>query len=295
MPPARIEPTRATDPPYGLIRSARIVVEGSDLEPTTDSRWVEGLTWLPEDCTGGSPVDPCGDDDGAAPSTPDVVGPHYPVILEAAVECSTFGSISDDLRTKAARKLRATRSSTLETEFWAGALAIASGWTTNQRLNDPAGTLIEGGFPVGVITGLAELEQAIANGSDWGTGMIHAQPRTVTQWAAENLLEKVGDLLVTKLGTVVVAGRGYPGTGPTDAINAGVPASPADGAWAFATTTVFVRLGEVHFTTDDAAEYEQTTNARLLRAHQFGSANWDGCVLAGARINHTTARSTTGS
>jgi hypothetical protein len=147
---------------------------------------------------------------------------------------------------------------------------------------------------MGLVTAFGELEQAIADGTSWGTGMIHAMPRTVVQWYQLGLLEKRGNILVSPLGSIVVPGRGYNGEGPAGTPGPGT--SGPDLAWAFATTLVYVRLGpEEVIDPEAAAVVDRSLNTIRVRAWQAASANWDGCVHAAALVNHTTERSATGS
>ena len=78
--------TLAGDPPHGLLRSARVVANDSDTvndlyddrfgagsestgeDPPRQIRWPSGFTVMPEDCGGGTLIDPCGDTGGEDPT-----------------------------------------------------------------------------------------------------------------------------------------------------------------------------------------------------------------------------------
>jgi hypothetical protein len=129
--------------------------------------------------------------------------------------------------------------------------------------------------------------------------MIHAMPRTVTYWVENGLVHEARPgVYVTGLGTIVVAGRGYPGTGPGDAA---AHLGPLGGqyAFAYATTMVYVGTGRVLDTemADDShqSSLDPLTNLRTHRAWQATFANWDGCVHASVLVDHNLSRSAIGS
>ena len=85
-----------------------------------------------------------------------------------------------------------------------------------------------------------------------------------------------GGTLVTKSkGSIVVAGAGYPGTGPTGASNA----TPEAGhSWAYATGMVDVRLTNVVVSPDKLAmAIAPGTNEVTYRASRFAAVSFDPC------------------
>lgn len=319
--------TLAADPPYGLLRSARTIANDSNTvsdladtrfgegsttsgeSPPRQVRWVGGFNVLPEHCGGGLLIDPCGTTGGEDPTNPATIGPVLPLVAVASIDCSTFGSNGSQMAEQARRKLRAVRSFQLEREFWTGTAASAAGSTTNQWLTKTgAGGItrfVENNAPLGTTTALAELEQAIADGTTWEVGMIHAMPRTVTYWHENGLVtEQRPGVYTTLLGTIVVAGRGYPGTGPGGAaghqgVDSGLSTTSGQYAYAYATSMVYVGTGSVYDTEaqDDSgvSSVNPETNLRTHRAWQSVFAAWDGCVHASALIDHNATRSAIGS
>lgn len=320
----------AADPPYGLLRSGRTVANDSDMltdllddrftrnnerEPGTDgerpptTRWPSGFYIVPEHCGGGSLLDPCGNVGGEDPTNPDSIGPVQPFKAVASVDCSTFGSNGPQMAEKARRKLRAVRSYQLEREFWTGTVANANGYTNNQWLTKTgAGGIqkyVENNSAVGTTTALAELEQAIADGSTWEVGMIHAMPRTATYWFENGLISEARPgVFVTGLGTIVVAGRGYPGTGPGGGsahfgADSGLATTSGQYAYAYATSMVYVGTGRPSDTeaADDSniSSLNPETNLRTHRAWQPVFAAWDGCIHASVFIDHNATRTAIGS
>jgi hypothetical protein len=134
--------------------------------------------------------------------------------------------------------------------------------------------------------------------------MIHARLDTVTLWVQNGLVKRVGNILVTELGTSVVAGSGYDGSAPESG-TVGLDPSHAedafssDSAWAYVTGLVSVRRGAIFDTEPQAQVNPSTTtnadvnviNARSLR---FAAASFD-CIHGGIHVDHTTGLSTLGS
>lgn len=300
----RIAAQQASAPPFSLLATAPIVVNGSDLDATLSdtqepTRWVQGFAWDPEDCSGGSILDPCDDDTAPASATTPDDRTFQPYIVEASIECGTLGSAERraELDARARRKLVAVRSAQIEAELWSGTQAQSHGWTANDYFLEATGAQILEAIPLGFQTALAELEQAIGDQSDWERGMIHAMPRTVAHWSANGLVHAEGDVLFTLQGTRVVSGRGYPGTGPTALQPQQEGPFSADFAWAYASGIVEVRLGSLSTRTTDApqAGIALATNDMKLTAAQFAAATWSGCVLAAAWVDHTVALTDSGS
>lgn len=281
----------------GLLNTAETVVESN--------RWMEAFSFEADPCGGGHIVDPC--QMGAGGDTGDTftcvtVGPIQPYVVEASETVSTFGNPAgrqDERVERVRRKLLAIQSKLVEAEFWSGTKAIARGWTNNQYLSNPTGLTVLGTAPVGgvfgYVDGLAALEQAIADGTSWDRGAIHASRQMVTHWIHADLVRAVPNpptgTLLTELGTPVIAGAGYPGTGPQGAIN------PNRLEWAYATPMPQVRLSDVFFndTDSDVVAVDRSTNDRTVRAHRFASVTFSPCFRAGALITMTTALQVPGS
>lgn len=268
-------------------------------------RWIDGFNFLPDDCSGGHIVDPCnigsGADDPAGRSVVgDIVGPIQPFIIEATDTASTWHPQAVRLA-RAERKFKAVRSKVLEAEFWNGTKAQSQGWTNNQYLTKTGGstgnvTYLNGGGVFGFLDGLAALEQAIQDGSAWQRGAIHCTARVATHWSYAGLIHAVpnpgeGAAILTTLGTRVIVGSGYPGTGSDSHINL------AHLEYAFASPIPQVRLGSVSFnqTDEDSYTVNRAANDRRIRISQFAAVTFSPCFLAGVLIDLRTIGSTPGS
>lgn len=289
----------AVDNRPGLIRSANVVTQGSDVEGGT--RWITGFTFDADPCGGSHIIDPCQLGSGADPAdttTCIAVGPIQPYIVAATEKHSTFDNRPQYYRDRALRKLLGSQSKGIEAEFWAGTKATARTWSNNQYLANPTGlTILQSGAALGIIDGLAALEQAIADGSTWERGAIHATPRLVTHWISQQLVHAIpnprGGTLLTEMGTVVIAGSGYPGTGPGGA--GGVNLNHLQ--WAYATPLPQVRLGEITYneTDTDLVAVDRSTNDRTVRAQRFAAVTFAPCFRAAALVNMTSALAVPGS
>lgn len=264
-------------------------------------RWIDAYSIYPDDCSGGHIVDPCqlgSNADVADTGQASIIGPIQPFVIEASDKCSTFGAPHDFRLARAQRKLLAVQSQVLEAEFWLGTKAVSQGWTNNQYLSNPVGLNVLGtapvGGPFGIVDGLAALELAIANGSAWERGVIHCTAQLATHWIWQGLLKaRPGPpgTMMTELGTIVVVGSGYDGSGPQSKIN------PNHYEWAYATPVPQIRLGQITYneTDMDTVAVDRQANDRYIRASRFASIVMSSCFRAAALIDMTTSLKVPGS
>lgn len=262
----------ATPPLVSLVRSARRVDE-------PDDRWMNGFGFAPEGCAMSGILDPC--DTGVekeVPASRDSID-FEPYVIWAGDSCSSFGFSQRDYEARARRLLEACQSKQIAEEFWKGTVAQANDWP-NRFLADVANVdlLTESGG-VSPTQALSCLEQGLAE-CQCSQGMIHATPQVVTYWVSEHLVIREGGLLITQLGTIVVADGGYDGSDP----NGNAPIS--GGVWAYGTGIVDVRLGPVQvFPSSMNEALNRSTNLVTFRAERMAAATWDSCCLVGAEID----------
>lgn len=277
----------ASPPRYGsLVQSANTPVTGSN--EYDGQRWTTGLAWMPEACgIGGTHwICPPGGGSAAPAKTVDqakVLGAvtYKPVTIWTGDQCTLVGKGVDELRARAERQLAACESKFIEKELSAGTAALAR--------NEPNaylamnGTVSVVGQHMGIVLALAELEQALAECSCGGVGMIHAQPRVVTHWVNERLVHREGTTLVTELGTVVVSGSGYNGASPTGT------ASTETLSWAYATGMVTVLRGEITVLPANVGDGLTSTNQITYRAEREVAAVFDPCCHLGVSVDLNTS------
>jgi len=272
----------ASVPRVGLVASGR-VLQGADANSPDGGRWENGFKFLPENCTGYGVVDPC-DSSRDTHDPPDMVA-FQPYEVWAGDKCSPFQFRTHDFQARAQRLLLSGQSKAIEGEFWTGTQAIASNWTNNRYLTDGTAVTVTGGAN-DPEDALACLEQALADCGNGARGMIHCTKTTLVHWSALHLIIHQGDLITTDNGTIVVAGSGYDGSGPTGT------AASSGSVWAYATSGIVeVRLGQIYLTPDpaDPDAMAQATDRSLnlvnWRASRPAAATWDGCCLFAAEIN----------
>ena len=265
-------------PRVSLLSSADVTTNGD--------RWQAGLAWRPEACE--PPTNPywwtCADTGGAAPATtkvsqdPEAVVRYRPVDVWVGVKCGNMAA-GDEFEREARRALEAFQSFLIERELWTGAIATLASFDNDFLMNAP--TAINGAALTPYVTALGELEQALATCQPGQVGMIHAQPRTVTTWIQNGLVtpEPNGRRLRTALGTIVVPGAGYPGTGT------GLAAATKDASFAYGTGLVRVFLGPVEVFPD----FERSQNTQIVRAERAVAAVMDECCLVSVQVDLNVA------
>lgn len=267
-PPANLEAPQAVPPATGLVALA--------LTPDmTDPRWQLGYEYTPELPAGyarnrstisqtlGTNIGP-----GVDAANIEVI----PVYLTVEDHASTFVVRAQDYVTRATRLLETYTTKLLEREFWTGEIAGEDD-LPNPRLSSPGAiNVTPAGGPVAPQKAVARLMGALGD-AGMGDGMVHVPKRIGIQlpdgWRNASTYEDYG--------FVVVAGTGYPGTGP-------------DGTgdnWAYATAMVNVRLGPIEILPETFADAVNTRdNSVTYYAQRVGAADFAGPVFA-CRVNES--------
>ncbi|WP_116996397.1 hypothetical protein [Desertimonas flava] len=214
-PPKIVNGPAVTPSLRGLVASATPAIEDND-------GWVGGFTWDPETCAivNVLPNDCGGDVDYPDPAEFENCVTVLPSMLEVAVIRGTLHARLGSYPTIPLRILEAGTTKALEADFWTGVGSrhADSGVVGNQYLASPDATVVNPtpGTAVPLRQGLALLEQALADCGVGGRGMIHAPVEVASLWTYDSSAFVVdGDQLVTLArGNILVAGAGYPGTGP---------------------------------------------------------------------------------
>jgi len=180
--------------PYGLFSVVSLA------EAATE-RWENGVTWEALLCDPAAIViGDCASPKGFPKQFPDgtSIGEASAFTVYGTYKCNPIGMGPDPLtkaQEQARAHLRANEQKAAETYLWS--------------VLDNAPTLLTGGGP---IKALGELENWM--GDVYGAlGVIHASRLAATTLAEKNLIESKGSQMFTLLGTPVVVGSGYPGTG----------------------------------------------------------------------------------
>lgn len=289
-PPAVVEAATPVPQTTGLIASAAVNPD----PPGT--RWQGGFRLRPRNCRAGTALQLCDNTTTKTiPSNQPIVD-NIPVVLWAGDKCSPF-DMTHDYPAWARQLLQADASRQLAYEFWTGTQAKTMSLPTwaahpNQYLADNSTVDVISLTPLNPGDALACLEDAL--GSCTGErGMIHCTPGTLEKWQAIRAVEKVGQLHVTANETIIVADKGYPGTGPHG------QAGALGNIWAYATTLVTVRLDEIQVFPDpdnrSGAALERTQNTFEYRAEQLAAVTHSGCCHKAVPIDMIVCSHTGGS
>jgi hypothetical protein len=258
---------RATVPLHSLIRSAITNVDGEE-------GWERGLTYAPETPGGYRAFTRCSDatyDDLPDGPTPTV--DYEPWELQVEYPChSTFGYDRPRFDEELRRALDATESYAIARELWQGDLTVAAeaaGDITEDARNlalviDPE--VLNAGAPVAPKHAVGILEEALGHALRGGQAYLHVG-RRVQPLLAD--LTRDGNLLTTRVGNLVVADAGYPGTAPD-----GV--APAAGVgWLYGTGPVVVRRSTPFPADPDSAVIDTARNRLTLRTGRVVAATFD--------------------
>lgn len=267
----------ATPSIHGLDASAERVTDG-------DGRWVNGFQWVPDGCGGVSSLAPLCDqpeDDWSDPVTePASCVVVQPFMLELLTDRTTFTADITDYRARTLRLFENGWAWALEREFWTG--AINSG--TQHLASTGAVVLNSVANPItGVSPGraLSLLEGALGDCGGGRRGTIHAPADVASMWTyAGAAIKEDGKRLATVAkGNIVVAGSGYPGTGPV-----GKTAATPTGnlAWVFATGgQLQLRLTEPEVDPPPSEKerdaFNRGNNSFAYRAFRYAAVTFDPC------------------
>lgn len=262
-PGTTVRPRPAARPAVGLLISASLITD-------PDLRWGNGFRYEPDPCSGSGVYNPCEMVTLDVPASPDIRN-YEPFVVWAGDECTTMDA-GRDREARARRLLAKCESAAIASELWTGTLAQAKGWPNAFLASSDADLVASSATPT---EALACLEQYLAECSCGERGMIHATRQVVTHWAAAQLVRREGGVLTTAMDTIVVPDAGYDGSSRD-----GSPA--ADGSiWAYATSMVEVRLGEVNV----ESRINRTNNTHTVVAQRLAAASFDGCCLGAAEID----------
>jgi len=275
MPPGpyqRVEGPRPSAPPFGLVASATNVIE-------PDSRWENGIVIDRYPCGTSSGFDECADDSppkesGGEPSP--LPQPEFRALtVYHADSCSSIGlGPTREFTQRLELLLESTQHRTIEREFEDGAI------TGNPALRDPTATVLNLGNPTDIISGLAFLEQAIADSGR--SGFIHVPVASFVWMSRLGLLtrDSLGRMR-TPGGNIVVRGTGYTGLPPV-----GQPPLAAGEEFLYATGPVEIRMSGIEIMPRTISEaLDRAENRVVFRAERRVISAWDLCLHAAVRVD----------
>lgn len=255
---------------YGLLNSKTLAGVASNGE-----RWETGISVDSWACNATTRiVSICSPASAVSGTEPGSDGPWTaePFDVQAEYECSTFGFNANNYQEKARAALKLCESKLIEREFWTGALAQQDPENDNRYLASSTAVDVTPtpGTAIKPMFALALLEQALADCGCGAEGVVHMTRGTAS--ALEKNLQPERDYLLTRLGTLAIAGSGYTGSGPNGVHPGGTK------AWMYATGPVSVLTGESIVVPATLSEATNISNNSIsMRAENFAAVGWDGC------------------
>lgn len=264
--------------PHGLLRVATIVDDPA-------AHWRQGVEWQSL-CPGAATTyEPCFTESPAASGAPPAKSGTAswrtfgatPFTVYGRVDCSAPG-FWDDAPALAADALAGSEQYEVERAFWTGAAAgvadvayphlaasaqVADGLATLQL----AATVAPTGS--GVAASFGQFEQALAQCLDGAQGTVHVPMALVPVLADADAIHLANGSLRTLNGNLVVAGAGYPGTGP-DGTGSG---------WVYGTGPVWGRRSPVRVMEPSSTLNRSTNSVEALTERTYVIA-YDCCLVA---------------
>lgn len=205
-----------------------------------------------------------------------------PFVIRSGIGCSLGALAAEGLdawRAEASRMLDLTQWTRVAHELWTGEQAYADG-ADNRRLASPEADVL--GESLGLVEAVARIEDAL--GACTGdVAVIHVPRRLVPYLAAAGLISSVTGQtarLFTHNGSLIVADRGYPGTGPFG------QAPTSTSTWIYGTpvlaaridpTTTFPAAPGREATADVASAAYPSTNDAVVIAERLAAISWRCC------------------
>jgi len=258
--------------PYGLF-SVLTFREG-DGSP----RWLNNIDFESLDCTdlGGTSGPACVGEPTGFPRTFTSAyadGEASAFTIYGTHVCSPIGQSFTESEQFALERLYAFEERRVEQAFWTGDLG------NTPSLQDAGTTTLATGTAQDPAVGLGMLEQFIAE-TYGALGTIHMTRQAATY--LEDHLNGSGRVLTTKLGTPVVAGSGYPGTGPAGQAVTGAA------QWIYATPALFGHRTSAAVTTGRPGDLlDRAVNDLYSVAERSYLLGFDPCGVAAVLINPT--------
>lgn len=266
-------------PRVSLLTSADLV--------TDTSRWEGGHAYNPETCTLAfrDTICPTPGQYGNVAATGNQVE-ITPFFIYATDKSSTFNRKTRDFYSRAQRNLLASEAQIIEQEFMSNTLGTANPYVLNPAISKTVVTT----QPLAPWHALAEVEQA-ASQIVGERIMIHVRPHILVMLAGATLIRREGNVWLTPMDSIIVPGRGYPGTGP-----AGQAIGSSE--WMYATSRIEIRRGPIEFlpepieATEDnpygvpAAGINRSTNDIIVTAQRIVSVGWNpNCGVIAAQVD----------
>ena len=204
-------------------------------------------------------------------------GEYIPFFIEVEDFRSAFDVLAEDRFELVLTQLEAASQKAVERELWTGTAARAENNGNIYLTKTGGATVITTGSSYTPQQALARLEQAIISSPTGAPSVIH-MTRDVATMLGTSLEYKDG-CVCTRLGTQVVVGLGYSGTGPIGHAN-------VSETWMFATGPIDVHLGKCTLVDDRlSAGFSGSLNDMRIKAFRTAAVYFDPSVFYTVRVN----------
>jgi len=271
-PAALVTGAARTPLPYGLFSVLTFRPNGAD-------RWETGVTFETLSCEPLEGIGPAQCEDGQTTGLPKTVtvatgavgddGSALPFTVYGHFACSPVGWTPEQAQARAELQLTTREEARVEQAFWTADLG-----------NTPS---LEDGGTTDISVAGADVTESLGLLEDWiatnygSQGLIHVTRETALVGLTLGALETSGGRLRTRLGTPVVAGAGYPGTGPAG------EAAAASTAWAFVTPALFGYRSEIFTSSNRSGDlFDRAQNDLYAVAERSYLLGFDPCGVAAA-------------
>lgn len=279
--------------PYGILSPASVVIQAGD------GAWETKLEYTDYTCNSRTSIEgicipgitePITAVDGSGDGG--YMHEYRPFSIETEFTCSTIGMTPEEVQERAENALLACRQKAIEVEFSSGLLSKkiteADETIVNSHLTDGLANDLTSGTAVSPRTGLAMLEQSIADCGCGTRGTIHGQPLAtsfLSKYLKNNKTNTENDYLETRLGNYVISGSGYTGESPTGGDTSGTE------TYLYATGRVLVVLGDVNvYPSDTNRRYEAidiSNNTVRYAVSQTAAVVSSGCCKSAVLVDIT--------
>jgi hypothetical protein len=255
----------------------------SSIEPVqlSDPHWQAGLEWE-SDCSveAGSTLAPCPEALGQKSTDGGLIFcTAEPFTVYGSYKCSTGGRPASESLIIAQARLNRNKERAVEKIFWTGITPVGTVSPSLQSGNlsceiVPVDITPEEG-PLDPTGAIAALESSIAECIPGGIGVIHVNFGFLPYLAKNYLLYEKNNRFYTPSGQLIIAGAGYPGSGPEN-----IPALAGE-TWIFATGSVAVYQSDVFLTPSNVDQaVDRSLNNVTFFAEQTYSVIWECCIFA---------------
>ena len=285
-------PGYVTVPTPPLLPPRVSLLTAADVLDNDTPRWEGGHAYLPETCTMAKidTICPTTGNYGSVTATPSQVQIN-PFFIYSIDQSSAFNRTTRDFYGRAQRNVLASEAYLIEKEFMSNTLGLPNPYILNPALTK---TVVTDGVALAPWHALAQVEQAAAELLVGERIMIHMRPHILLVLSSANLVRREGNVWLTPMDSILVPGRGYPGTGPAGQ-------AVIDGSeWIYATGRVQVRRGPIEYLPEKleitsenpqgvpASAVNRQTNDIYVAAQRAVSVSFNSnCAVIAAQVNNT--------